>query len=163
MLSLIHLHLADGNVLGEMKFARPETALFRELIVDGVEANPAEPDRIRVPILVVLDNGQDPVGFPLIKGEGPVADEVAGLGPFGAAFVHGPELLDGGAVDGEPGVVNLHGEEIGRRLVEHDFEMVVVDGANTDFREIGDLAFGEGFRVADAIEQVAVLAREPRR
>ncbi len=116
----VDAYLVQRHIARDVQFPAAERTLLRPQVIDRIKPDAVQPDAVRVPVVLVFLDPDDCVGRPLGEPEGAIAHEIARARPLGAPFIHGTEPLDGRPVYGEVGLVNLHAQEVRRRVFESD-------------------------------------------
>ena len=115
---LILRNLVLGHIAGHLNLTGTETTLFGAQIVDGIELDTVKPDFVALPVVLVARHPDDFIRTPLRKAEGAIAHVIPAPCPGRAPFIHSTVGLDGGLVHGKPRLVNLHGEQIRRGVLQ---------------------------------------------
>ncbi|ENN87988.1 hypothetical protein RHSP_50437 [Rhizobium freirei PRF 81] len=121
------------------------------LIFQCVEVHLVDLHVLGVIILIVLDVGDMRARHPLHRLIGAIGDDILDLDPLVALGFDDMLRQRIGRV------VHQGVEEVGRRVLERDFQRLVVDCLDAQLAQILDLALVDLFRVLDRVLQVGVL------
>ncbi len=153
-------NLRDGQLVCDVDLAGAEQALLGAGVLDGQENDLAERDAGARPIVRIAFGDDFLVRRPGGQRERSVRDEVARTRPLRVALGHVAERLDGRAVDGVVGEVDLHQEEVGCGRAKPDDERARIGRGHADPAEIGERSSVELLGVLDGIEEVGVFSGE---
>ncbi len=99
----------------------------RTLLVDGYEGDLGQHGMGAIPVVGVGGQLQLFVHHPVTQHEGPVADQLAGLGPLVAVLLHA------GTMQRRQAGVGQQAQEVGHRLGEGHLQGVLVEGLHAEF------------------------------